>query len=235
MLISILLPVANGAEFLFESLSSVVAQTHTDWECLVALNGEGLTGPAEAVASAFQDSRIRILKIPTATNKVQALNEAVTKARADWIALLDVDDRWAPMKLAKQVQMAQQLHPQPLVIGTFARYFGEFHGAPTLPSGWIHPNQLCEVNPVINSSAMIRKEWAYWSYHPNCPQFMEDYYLWMRIMLDSKKRGGPKDALGPIYILSEHVVDHRIHKASAFNGKDPSPEALQQWYMLAIS
>ncbi len=228
------MPVANGAEFLFESLSTVLEQTYPHWECIVALNGEGLTGPAEAVATAFQDPRIRILRLTTATNKVQALNEAVLETKGDWIALLDVDDRWAPNKLDQQVAVAQQIHPTPAVIGTHARYFGEFQGAPALPTGWIHPLQLCEANPVINSSAMLRKEWAHWDYHPACPHFMEDYYLWMRVAAADAAAAAAATTTGRgpkgIFIVPLCLVDHRIHRASAFNGKDPSPKVLQEWY-----
>ena len=176
--------------------------------------------PLKPLLPPSRNPRIRILTLTTkVTNKVQALNDAVLEAKADWIALLDVDDRWAPNKLAEQVAITQHITPQPIVIGTHARYFGEFQGSPVLPTGWISPIQLCEANPVINSSAMLRKEWAHWSYHPDCPRFMEDYYLWMRVALGPKD-GGVYDR--NIYVHPQCLVDHRIHKASAFNGKDPS-------------
>ncbi len=209
-LISILLPVANGAEFLFESLSSVLYQTYPHWECLVILNGQGLEGPAEAVASAFTDSRIRILKCPTTvTNKAAALNAGVAEANpaANWIALLDVDDIWAPHKLAKQIPILSQ---NPQVVATHARYFGEFHGIPKLPTGWIDPHTLADVNPIINSSALLRKDVAHWDYHPQYPDSLEDYYMWMKLAADP--RGG-------MYVIPEVLVNHRIHRESAFNSR----------------
>ncbi len=221
LLISILLPVANGAEYLFESLSSVLQQTHANWECLIVLNGVGLEGPAKAVAEAFGDTRIRILELSTVTNKVAALNAAAKEAKGEWIALLDVDDRWHPLKLAQQVTALQTLQPAPAVIGTRARYFGEFQGIPAIPTGWITLHQLADTNPIINSSALIHKDWAEWKYHPEYPQTTEDYYLWMCIALQG----------GALFVVPECLVDHRIHKASAFNGKDPSPIALQQWFL----
>jgi glycosyltransferase involved in cell wall biosynthesis len=234
-LISILLPVANGAEFLFEALQSVINQTFTEWECWVALNGEGLKGPAEAVATAFQDldNRIHILHLPTATNKVTALNEAVKFANADWIALLDADDRWHSTKLAKQVAILSRY--KPAVVGTMARYFGEFTGQPSIPTGWLSHRDYNE-NPIINSSVILHKSFAQWEYVAPYNDSTEDYFLWLKIghFLGSFYGGRSRisSSFCGAYNIPEILVDHRIHKSSAFNSRPlpavplPSPYAL---------
>jgi glycosyltransferase involved in cell wall biosynthesis len=224
-LISILLPVANGAEFLWESLSSVIAQTYTEWECWVALNGEGLKGPAEAIVRALDHPNIHILHQPTVTNKAEALNNVLPYAKGDWIALLDVDDRWAPHKLAKQVAATHDT--KAIVIGTAARYFGEFHGIPAIPTGPIAAHTLCEVNPIINSSVLIHRDSfkivPSVLYPSQIPGACEDYFLWMRIGLVTAVNP-------PFFNLPDILVDHRIHKASAFNSRQDDPRPLQEWY-----
>jgi glycosyltransferase involved in cell wall biosynthesis len=251
-LISVIIPVANGAEFLWESLTSVLQQTYTNWECWVALNGEGLKGPAVAVAEALADERIHVIpQSPTIRSKVAALNNALSHCRGEWIALLDVDDRWAPTKLAEQVAAAQGPAADALVIGTAARYFGEFSGTPSIPFGFVDTPTLCEANPIINSSALIRKcalvackinSWrklihgvlfqkaaTTWSYHPSVPTALEDYFLWMKVALLASASGRI------FYNVPRILVDHRIHAASAFNSRADSPAPLQAWYRMQLA
>ncbi len=245
-LISIVIPVANGAEFLWESLTSVIHQTYTQWECWIALNGEGLKGPAAAVATAIagEDPRIHVLpQPPTIHSKVAALNHVLPFTKGEWIALLDVDDRWALTKLAEQVAALGATGA--LVIGTGARYFGEFSGAPAIPSGFVSTEALCEGNPIINSSALIHRKvccknsWRKlksdanfrndaifnFSYHSTVPSALEDYFFWMQVALMNHSGGQ-----AAFYNVPRCLVDHRIHGASAFNSRADSPAPLQAWY-----
>jgi len=62
------------------------------------------------------------------------------------------------------------------------------------------------VNPIIISSAIIRKELCYWN---PIWEGVEDYDLWLRLKGKSKT----------FYNLKELLVKHRIHNESAFNSK----------------
>jgi glycosyltransferase involved in cell wall biosynthesis len=219
MSVDILIPVANGIEFLFESVQSVVAQTYKDWNCWIVLNGIGLHEEAKAVATAVaaMDARIHVLE-SQGTNKCEALNDALTRTKAPWIALLDVDDRWLPTKLQAQLAIATS---EMSVIGTHTRYFGSMSGCPAIPTGWIDPAVLPTVNPLINSSVLIRRPLAHWTYGPgNIAKNMEDYYLWMRLAL----------AGHCFFNYPAILTEHRVHPASAFNSQGTSPEALQKWF-----
>jgi hypothetical protein len=247
-LVSILIPVANGAEYLWESLTSVLQQTYTHWECWIALNGAGLKGPAAAVAAACvaDHPQIHILsQPPTICTKVASLNHALRYCRGDWVALLDVDDRWAPTKLAEQIAVARDTSA--LLIGTWTRYFGEFSGVPSLPAGFLDPAQLCDVNPIVNSSVLFRI-WRQpemydgcvsdqipheieisFAYHSTVPAAIEDYFCWMKFALQHRARDAAA-ASRVLYNIPRILVDHRIHKASTFNSQGHSPAPLQAWY-----
>ena len=41
-MISILIPIYNGIEFIDESVSSVLNQVYKDWEIIIGVNGHGL-------------------------------------------------------------------------------------------------------------------------------------------------------------------------------------------------
>jgi len=91
-------------------------------------------------------------------------------------------------------------------VGTFCSYFGDVvSDGPVLPSGWIGRERVLLNNPIINSSALVRRGLARWE-----DRFgLEDYDLWIRLA---------KEGRG-IFNVPHRLVRHRIHAASAFNGK----------------
>jgi glycosyltransferase involved in cell wall biosynthesis len=104
----------NGEDFLPEAIESVVAQTFTDWELLLADDGSGPAATAIAREYAARyPSRIRYLEHPNHANRGMSAtrNLGVRNARGDLIAFLDADDVWLPSKLAVHVSLLDT-HPE---------------------------------------------------------------------------------------------------------------------------
>jgi glycosyltransferase involved in cell wall biosynthesis len=227
--VSILIPVFNGLEFLEDCLKSVVVQTFQDWEVLIGLNGHGLNGGDTCqkildILAGLKDMRIRlIVQGPPLQGKVESINALLDDARGSWIALLDCDDIWLPTKLDAQLSTLFGPAAGADIVGTACRYFGYHQGSPTLPTGWITRHHLLEANPIINSSVMIRTEVCRklkWRYTEIC-WGMEDYDFWIRAELAGLR----------MWNMSEQLVLHRIHPASAFNTKTQDPRPLQHAYV----
>jgi glycosyltransferase involved in cell wall biosynthesis len=218
MRVSIIMPIYNGIEFFQESFPTVRRQTHTDWELLIGINGHSDPSPILRVIEevAKGDPRVRVF-VQTTSGKPESLNDLMTHVTTDWVALLDVDDTWALTKLEEQVRILPTLHPDTAVVGTFCHYFGELNGSPTIPSGYINPKVLASVNPIINSSSLTRRELCRWT----STYDVEDYELWMKIALSGKK----------LYNIGKDLVGHRIHRQSAFNGKQQDVEVLRKHFM----
>jgi glycosyltransferase involved in cell wall biosynthesis len=211
------MPIYNGIEFFQESFPTVRRQTHTDWELLIGINGYSDPSPILRVIEEVAKGDPRVLVfVQTTTGKPDSLNDLMTHVTTDWVALLDVDDIWAPTKLEEQIRILPTLHPDTAVVGTFCHYFGELNGGPTIPSGYIDPKILASVNPIINSSSLVRREMCRWT----STYDVEDYELWMKIALSGKK----------LYNIGKDLVGHRIHRKSAFNGKQQDVEELRQQY-----
>lgn len=214
--LSILIPIYNGVEYLEECIRSVLAQTYTDYEVLIAVNGHGIDGGAVGVTAkklAELDSRIRVvIQGPPIASKVESLNDVMSLARGEWICLLDCDDAWLPTKLEEQIAAKQTVARGAVVIGTFCVYFGSSTGSPRIPGGTIDSGIFATVNPIINSSSMIHRSLCEWRKEH---EGLEDYDLWMRIAL----------AGGRMYNIPKILTRHRIHADSAFNsrGLDPTP------------
>lgn len=219
MFVSVLTPLYNGVEFLEECADSVIAQTHTDWEMIIAVNGHGEDGgevAARAREIAAKDARIRVVVQSPATvrGKIASLNAVREEARGEWICLLDADDAWLPTKLERQIEALRGPARFCAAIGTRCQYFGDMGGNPALRTGLLQFRDLAECNQIINSSAMIHRSYCRWrdNYFG-----MEDYDMWLRITA-----GG-----GFLYNLDEVLVKHRIHTGSSFNAKGQNPDIIR--------
>jgi glycosyltransferase involved in cell wall biosynthesis len=151
------------------------------------------------------DCKIHVVNLPYAVGKAEALNALVRRCQSDWVAVLDCDDTWERDKLLFQ-KMAVDRMPSLAVVGTYCKYFGDIvSNGPVLPAGFISKEMVFKSNPLINSSAIIRRGYARWE-----DRFgLDDYDLWLRLA----KRGVK------IFNIPYYLVHHRIHRESAFNGK----------------
>jgi glycosyltransferase involved in cell wall biosynthesis len=98
--VSIILPTFNRVQFLAAAVESVLAQTHTDWEMIIADDGSG--EETRAYLRQISDPRVRILWLTHCGNPARVRNAAIEAAGGDHLAFLDSDDLWAPTKLQRQ-------------------------------------------------------------------------------------------------------------------------------------
>ncbi len=201
-MISILMPVYNGIEFMETSVHSVLEQTHKEWELLIGINGHPPGSEVYQIAKTYEtDPRIRVLDL-SIKGKSNTLNELLHHCAYDWIALLDVDDIWLPTKLEKQLPLMRIYD----VIGTHCHYFGERLGQPNIPTGDLRTHDFLKVNPIINSSCLVKKEHCLWD---GTVDGVEDYDLWLRLWRKKCR----------FYNIPEPLTLHRIYQSSAFNAK----------------
>jgi len=104
-IVSAILPIWNGAEYLEESINSVQTQTYTNWELLVIAEPDGVAGIKQIVPRyAADDCRIRWIENETHIGLAASLNQGIELARGKYIARIDVDDPSYPVRFEKQVQ-----------------------------------------------------------------------------------------------------------------------------------
>jgi glycosyltransferase involved in cell wall biosynthesis len=99
--VSVILPTFNRTKFLKLAIESVYAQTYADWEIVVADDGSG--EEARSYLQSIADPRVRIIWLPHSGNPSLVRNAAIKAANGRFLAFLDSDDTWAPLKLEKQV------------------------------------------------------------------------------------------------------------------------------------
>jgi teichuronic acid biosynthesis glycosyltransferase TuaG len=215
-MISILMPIYNGIEFINDSITSIILQTFNEWELIIGINGHPENSDVFKKAKQYEeiDPRIKVHDLLQIKGKANALNKMVTLCKFNHIALLDVDDIWGYKKLEIQSKFLNDYD----VIGSNCVWFGDIEGVvPKIPIYDISNFNFAEVNPIINSSSIIKKELCHWNDNWNG---VEDYDMWLRLRKFNKK----------FYNCPEILVKHRIHKQSAFNSKgnnDKVPQLLR--------
>ena len=118
--VSVVVPLYNYARYVEAALESVIGQTFADWELIVV--DDGSTDGGDAIASDYPSrfpSKVRFLSHPGRSNfGVGATrNLAIRHATGRYVAFLDADDVWLPVKLERQVQILDRFPEVGLTYG----------------------------------------------------------------------------------------------------------------------
>lgn len=105
-IISIVVPVYNCEKFIEETITSVLNQTYKDFE-LILVNDCSTDKSVDKIKS-FSDARIRLIEQETNQGAYAARNKGVKEARGRYIAFLDADDIWEPVKLEHELTFMKE-------------------------------------------------------------------------------------------------------------------------------
>lgn len=101
--VSIITPVYNSAEYLEETILSIINQTFNSWESI--LIDDGSTDGSVEIIKRYQklDGRFRVITKQVCEGAAKARNQGILEAKGRFIAFLDSDDIWNIDKLEKQI------------------------------------------------------------------------------------------------------------------------------------
>ncbi len=115
--ISVIIPAYNAANFIKESLDSILHQTYPVTEIIVV--DDGSTDDTKSVVKEFEN--VTYIHQPNQGTAV-ALNTGIEAATGDFLALLDHDDLWHENKIEKQMQCFQNEPSLDLVFTYIANF-----------------------------------------------------------------------------------------------------------------
>lgn len=101
--VSIVIAAYNHASFVRECIDSVRDQDFHDWEIVVTDDGSSDATPEVLAELAAADDRIRLRRFSTNQGACVAMNDAITRACGEFIAVLNSDDRCLSGRLTRQV------------------------------------------------------------------------------------------------------------------------------------
>lgn len=237
-LVSVVLPVYNGARYVADSIQSVLQQTYPHVELIVVDDGSS-DETAEIVMRHTLDPRVRLIrqenrKLPG------ALNTGFAKAQGEYLTWTSADNLMHPEMLselvafldvhadAEMVYADEQLIDEsgmPAVRSDFCRIYQTPPGSDAL----MRPRDPGELNFVLNNyigGCFLYRAWAanaVGAYDARCFGF-EDYDYWLRM-----------NALFRIAHLGKRVAlyAYRLHNESLTARKDELRIAERTRYFLA--
>lgn len=109
-LVSIISPAYNHEKYIADCIRSVQAQTFGNWEMIIIDDGSTDATFAIAQQYAAADSRIKAFTQQNVGifRLAESYNFALGKSEGKYIAILECDDTWLPVKLAKQVEALEK-------------------------------------------------------------------------------------------------------------------------------
>src|SRR5690554_5935610 len=117
-LVSIIIPTYNRAHLIGETLDSVLAQTYTNWECIII--DDGSSDNTEQLLSKYTEKDLRFQYLTRPSNSPKGANACrnfgLENSKGDYVNFFDSDDIMHPDKLLTQVRILQKHTEAPFCI-----------------------------------------------------------------------------------------------------------------------
>jgi len=212
--VSVITPYRNAEKFLLRFVSSIQAQTRTDWACIMVDDGSSDNGPNLLRNIVSSDSRFHLIKNTFSKSwpgPASARNCALAMVRTELVAFCDVDDIWHPEKLERQLSFhtANQLD---LSVSAYGRFLDGDLSHPlrsiVCPPLKLSPGTLNGKNPIPMLTVVISAELANLRFQQTSH---EDFLFWLEIL-----RSYPKLRYG---CLPSVLAFYCIHEANLSSSK----------------
>ncbi|MFZ6664545.1 glycosyltransferase family 2 protein [Peijinzhouia sedimentorum] len=223
--LSVLMSVYNGEEYLNEAIESILNQSFSDFEFLII--NDASTDNSHDIILAYEDPRIRLVNNITNIGLTRSLNKGIELSKGDFIARMDADDISLCNRLATQIEFLNR-NPEVALVGSFGIFFNNDTLRDQLVSVQAQSDliftELFFKNNFIHSSVMFKKSLvATIGYNVNLP-FAQDYYLWTQVAYKY-----------PVANIELPLIKYRIHsKSISLNKKDQQDNCVKETQKLHL-
>jgi glycosyltransferase involved in cell wall biosynthesis len=211
-IVTVIMSVRNGEQWLREAIDSILRQTLTEWEMWI-IDDASTDSTWQILESYITDKpefNISIIRQDPPWGLPKNLNTMLPFARGEFIARMDADDISTPERFAKQVAFLRQ-NPSVDAVASFITMINE-KGETT--GVWpddrrasnyqtikiILPRTNCIAHPSVMLRAPILKQYQYNEHQIH----MEDWDLWLRLLNDGRI----------IEKINEPLLFYRVHSSS---------------------
>ncbi len=198
-LISVILPIYKGAEWLSESIESILQQKFTSFELIIV--NDASPDNSYDVINMYNDKRIKYIEHSENKGLVAALNTGLQYATGKYIARMDQDDISLPHRLQLQYDYMEQ-HQDCVLLGTQVKVMGEnknskmYTGSNDLKASLLFGTSFAHPCVMMRASVLIQNHIQYSEQFKHA----EDYGLWTQLALH-----------GQLANLNEVCLEYRKH------------------------
>jgi len=201
-MVSVVIPTFNRALMTCRAIQSVFNQSFNNYEIIVV--DDGSTDNTSEVIKKKWNGKITYIRYQNNKGGSYARNIGIKKSRGRYIAFLDSDDEWLPLKLEKQVDFFEKC--KPLVGAVYCLYYKKKDILKKFNSkkehGYVYYVLLSGWCPSITSSIMIRNEvFKQGKKFDETLTSFQDYDLWIRIAKEWE-----------FEVVREHLVINHEHQ-----------------------
>ena len=204
-LVSVIVTTYNRRDLLTKTIDSILKQTYKNFELIVVDNFSDYD--FLSYLRSFNDERIRSFQ--NVNDGIIAVNRnfGIKKAKGDYIAFCDDDDKWMPEKLEKQMKfiIENQLENKSIVLYTNCINTSEKTRMVTSKRNINNINDLIKRNQITYSSTLISSINLKRNFNENSEFIaVEDFLFWCSLAVDGYK----------YFLIKDNLVIHRINSDS---------------------
>lgn len=218
MKISVITANYNYAQYIEETINSIINQTFSDWELIIVDDGSS-DNSIEIIKSYCQkDSRIKLFQHDLGQNKglKETLLLGLEHATGEWIAFLESDDFFAPDNLSKKIDIIQK-YPETKLIFNKVKFLADdsrkkqvksFENIQKKISQMDFPKNMFHdffiYNTILTFSCVMVEANAIKDADFNTPvDSLLDWWLWIHVAQKND-----------FYYLDEELTSWRLHQKS---------------------
>ena len=211
-LVSIIIPVYNGSNYVSEAIESALAQTYKNIEIIVVNDGSTDDGATEKICASYAEKITYYAKENGGCSS--ALNYGIKKANGDFISWLSHDDLYDKDKIETQVAFYEKfsLNPKNTIISHSGRLINSTGNKIYRPAdifkGFLDSKEMFKhllFRQSFNGCALLIPKALFvdgLSFREDM-KFVLDWNLWLKLALDGAN----------VYIDTEILVSNRQHAA----------------------
>ena len=242
--LSIVMPAYNHEKFVGEAVEGVLNQTFADFEFIII--DDGSKDSTADVIKSYQDARIRYFYQEN-QDAFNAINNGLTKAQGDFIAILNSDDVYTSDRFDTLFEFQKKHNADCLFTDVYAiddnsealndPNFGwnqwhqnnrqKYLDLDDLYAGFLHGNFMVTTSNLFIKSSLVKQIGGF------APlRYLHDYDYIFRLMLASPK--------GCFYLSEQQLLKYRIHgnntlSEGAILAREQDQAVIREYMLSAIN
>lgn len=222
-LFSIIIPTYNRAHILPRTIASVLAQTYSNWECIIV--DDGSTDSTKDLIASYSDTRIKYVYQHNAERSA-ARNNGIRHAQGKYICFLDSDDEYLPEHLEvlerEIFKIKSPIKAMYFTNAVFAQSGNIWKPKVSKLRAEHELNYMLD-NPIIPARVCIHSHILQGLQFREDIVIVEDQVLWATIAMHY-----------PVYHIREYTVRYHLHEDNSVNWKKncftPRLHGLQKFF-----